>query len=111
MLGDGGVFAEVEVVADLLGRVGVVIEEGDEGGDGALEVVVVLPQGVVGVEEQGLAGEAGGSDWGERVGLGHRAIIELDRRLERQVRGWVGAGLTLVSWDASRRLDCKGTAV
>jgi hypothetical protein len=54
--GDGGVLAGVEVGADLVGGVGVVVEEGDEVGDGLLEVDVVLPEGVVGVEEQGLVG-------------------------------------------------------
>ena len=58
MRGDGGALAEVEVFADLFGGVDAVVEVGDEGGDGALEVDVVLPQGVVGVEEQGLAGGA-----------------------------------------------------
>src|SRR5690242_21868183 len=38
----------------LLRRVGVVIEERDELGDGALEVDVVLPERVVGVNEQSL---------------------------------------------------------
>ena len=32
-----------------------VIEVADEGGDGALEVDVVFPERVVGVDEQGLA--------------------------------------------------------
>jgi hypothetical protein len=31
------------------------VEVVDERGDGALEIDIVLPQGVVGVEEQGLA--------------------------------------------------------
>jgi hypothetical protein len=47
---DGGVFAGVEMLADLGGGVGAVIEEGDKGGDGLLEVDVVFPEGVVGVE-------------------------------------------------------------
>jgi hypothetical protein len=54
MGGDGGVFAVVEVFANLLGRVNAVIEVGDEGCDGTLEVDVVLPQGVICVDEQGL---------------------------------------------------------
>jgi hypothetical protein len=41
-----------------------VIEVGDEAGDGALEVDVVLPEGVVGVDEQGLVGRsADGLAW------------------------------------------------
>jgi hypothetical protein len=35
----------------------VMIEIADEAGDSALEVDVVLPQRVVGVDEKGLAGE------------------------------------------------------
>ena len=54
--GDGGVLAEVEVLADFFVGVDAVVEVGDEGGDGALEVDVVFPEGVVGVEEQGLGG-------------------------------------------------------
>jgi hypothetical protein len=46
----------VEGVADFGGRVLVVIQIADEGGDGALEVDVVFPEGVVGVDEEGLAG-------------------------------------------------------
>lgn len=53
---DGGVFDAVEVAADLLGRVDAVVEVGDERGDGALEVDVVLPESVIRVDEQGLAG-------------------------------------------------------
>ena len=41
--GDGGVLDAVEVVADLFGAVNAVVEVGDERGDGALEVDVVLP--------------------------------------------------------------------
>jgi hypothetical protein len=41
----------VENFADLLGRKLVVIQEFDETGNGALEVNVVLPERVVGVDE------------------------------------------------------------
>ena len=51
---DGGVLDTVEVAADLLGGVDAVIEVGDEAGDRSLEVDVVLPERVVGVDEQGL---------------------------------------------------------
>ena len=46
----------VEHFAHLVGRVLVMVQEGDEVGDGALEVDVVLPERVVGVDEQVLAG-------------------------------------------------------
>ena len=53
---DGFALAGVEGLADFGGGVLVVIEIADEGGDGALEVDVVFPEGVVGVDEEGLAG-------------------------------------------------------
>jgi hypothetical protein len=53
---DGGVLDAVEVAADLFGGVDAVIEVGDEAGNGALEVDVVLPEGIVSVDEQGLVG-------------------------------------------------------
>ncbi len=49
------VFDAVEMAADLLGGVDAVIEVRDEAGDRALEVDVVLPQSVVGVDQQSLA--------------------------------------------------------
>ena len=58
---DGGVLDAVEVLADFFGGVDAVVEVGDERSDGALEVDVVLPERVVGVEEEGLAG---GEAWG-----------------------------------------------
>ena len=62
---NGCPFDLVEVLADLFGRVHAVVEVGDERGDGSLEVDVVLPQRVVGVEEQGPAGRlAGGLEVG-----------------------------------------------
>jgi hypothetical protein len=53
---DGGVLDTVEVVADLFVGVDAVVEVGDEGGDGTFEVDVVFPEGVVGVDEEGLTG-------------------------------------------------------
>jgi hypothetical protein len=47
-----------------------VIEVGDEAGDGALEVDVVFPEGVVGVDEQGLPGCATEGLVGELVRSG-----------------------------------------
>jgi hypothetical protein len=51
---DGGVLNAIEVTANLLVGVDAVVEVGDEGGDGALEVDVVLPEGVIGIDEEGL---------------------------------------------------------
>jgi hypothetical protein len=51
----------VEHGAHLFGRKLVMIEKRDEAGDGALEVDVVLPQRVVGVDEEGLERHALGS--------------------------------------------------
>ena len=44
----------VEHFAHLLGRELVMIQKGNEAGDGPLEVNVVLPERVVGVDEEGL---------------------------------------------------------
>jgi len=67
---DGRVLDTVEVAADLFGGVDAVIEVGDEAGDGALEVDVVLPEGVVCVDEQGLIGRAAeGRAWKLRSSL------------------------------------------
>jgi hypothetical protein len=52
---DGGVLDVVEVAAHLFGGVDAVVEVGDETGDGALEVDVVFPEGIVGVDEEGLS--------------------------------------------------------
>jgi len=57
---DGGVLDTVEMVADLFGGVDAVIEVGDEAGNGALEVDVVLPKRVVGVDQEGLIGRSAG---------------------------------------------------
>ena len=54
---DGVVLDAVEVAANLLGGVDAVVEVGDEAGDGTLEVDVVLPKGIVGVDQQGLIGK------------------------------------------------------
>ena len=71
---DGGVLDAVEVAANLFGGVDTVIEVGDEAGDGALEVDVVFPERVVGVDEQSLVGarrKAGvGTGWLERLDSG-----------------------------------------
>jgi hypothetical protein len=61
--GDSGMLAGVELFADFFGGVNAMVEVGDEGGDGALEVNVVLPQCIVGVEEKGL--------WRLGSGFGH----------------------------------------
>jgi hypothetical protein len=51
---NGGVLDVVQVSAHLFGGVDTVVEIGDEAGDGALEVDVVFPESVVGVDEQSL---------------------------------------------------------
>ena len=56
---DGIVLDAIEVTTYLFGGMDAVIEVGDEAGDGALEVNVVLPEGVIGVDEQGLVDWAG----------------------------------------------------
>ena len=63
-----GALAGVQVLADFLLRVDAMVQVGDEGRNGALKVDVVLPQGVVRVEEQCLIGEA-------LKGIGHKEII------------------------------------
>jgi len=56
---DRRAFNAVEVFADLFRRMHPMVEVGDEGGDGSLEVDIVLPQSVVRVEEQGVPGAEG----------------------------------------------------
>ena len=68
---DGGVLDAIEVLADLFGGVDTVVQVGDEAGDGLLEVDVVLPEGIVGVDEQGLVGGAAS----DLIGGVHRLII------------------------------------
>jgi len=79
--GDGGALDGVEVFADLFGGVDAVIEIGDERGDGAFEVDVVLPEGVVGVDEKGLregTGDGREGHGGSGCALGHvaRGLID-----------------------------------
>jgi hypothetical protein len=62
----------VQSLAHLGGRVLVVVQIADEGGDGALEVDVVFPQRIVGVDEQRLAGREAGH--GLRI-LGFRCQV------------------------------------
>ena len=45
------------MATNLLGGMDPVVEVGDEGGDGPFEVDVVLPKGIVGVDQQGLIGK------------------------------------------------------
>ncbi len=63
---DGFALDGVERLADLSGRVLVVVEIADKGGDGAFEVDVVFPEGVVGVDEEGLS----------RRELRHKPIVQ-----------------------------------
>jgi hypothetical protein len=59
---DGGVFATIQVLSHLFRRVDLMVEVGDERGDRPLEVDVVLPESVVGVDEQCVTGRAAG-EW------------------------------------------------
>ena len=61
MLHDAFALHVVEHFAHLLGRELVMIQKRDEAGDGALEVDVVLPERVVGVDEEGLGDGASSS--------------------------------------------------
>lgn len=62
---DRGALADVEMLADFVGSVNMVVEVRDERGNGALEVDIVLPERIVGVDKQRLVAEARG----ERGGL------------------------------------------
>ena len=77
---DGGVLYPVEMAADLLWSVNPVIEVGDEAGNGALEVDVVLPKSIVGVNEQGLSDRLTDDRVWTRGGMlnlgGHKLIIK-----------------------------------
>jgi hypothetical protein len=84
--GDGGVLDAVEMLAHLFGGVGAVVEVGDEGGDGSLEVDVVLPESVVCIDEEGL-----GSGAADGLALdGHGVIIRLDYRVGHATGGGMG---------------------
>ena len=78
---DGFALDCVERLAHLGGRVLVVIQIADEGGDGALEVDVVLPEGIVGVDEQGLAGR----ELGHEVMVANRSGRVVEVRVQVQV--------------------------
>ena len=82
---DGFALDCVEGLAHFGGRVLVVVQIADEGGDGALEVDVVFPERIVGIDEQGLAGRK----------LGHGVMVanhlrwgQLPSAHPRQGRGW-----------------------
>ena len=84
--GDGGMLDLVEMAADLFGSVDAVVEVGDERGDGPLEVDVVLPEGVVGVDEErligGMAGDFDlGAHWISIGGFGAGGRMQPDGRL------------------------------
>ena len=70
---NGGALACVEVLANLLGGVDLVVEVRDERSDGALEVNVVFPQGVIGIDEQGVARKARTRWW--RWNQAHALIL------------------------------------
>ena len=76
--GDGGALDVVEALADLLGGVDAVIEVGDEAGNRTLEVDVVLPERVVGIDQQGLISRTSERllrVWGGLIWDGHTLII------------------------------------
>ena len=72
---DGGVLDAVEVAADLFRSVDTVIKVGDEAGDSALEIDVVFPKRVIGVDEQCLVG--GATERLARAWGRHRLIIKV----------------------------------
>jgi len=74
----------VEFFPDLLSRVLLVVHVGDKGGDGALEVNVVFPKGVVGIDQEGLAGREMGL-------VGHRFEGSRRASLTRRNRSEFGA--------------------
>ena len=76
---DGVVLDLIEMASHLFGCVDAMIKVGDETSNRTLEVDVVLPEGVVGVDEQGLVGGAAS----DLIGGVHRLII---RRIVIQIR-------------------------
>ena len=110
---DGGVFAVVKMLANLLGRMHTMVEVGDKRSDGTLEVDVVLPQRVVRVDEQCLIGGA--------VGLfevAHMPIIEGRKQWYRcasmvvQTKRFAGntiMGKSMVPWVIEYGTSCKAT--
>jgi len=111
---DGGVFAMVKMLANLLGRVHTMVEVGDKRSDSTLEVDVVLPQRVVRVDEQCLiCGTAVG-----RFEVAHIPIIEGRKRWYRcasmvvQTKRFVGntiMGKSMVPWVIEFGTSCKAT--
>jgi hypothetical protein len=76
---DGVVLDLIEMASHLFGCVDAMIEVGDETGNRTFEVDVVLPESVVGVDEEGLVGGAAS----DLIGGVHRLII---RRIEVPIR-------------------------
>ena len=68
---DGVVLDLIEMASHLFGCVDAMIEVGDKTGNCTFEVDVVLPESVVGVDEQGLVGRAAS----DLIGGVHRPII------------------------------------
>lgn len=69
---DGVVLDLIEMASHLFGCVDAMIEVGDETGNRTFEVDVVLPESVVGVDEQGLVGGAAS----DLIGGVHMLIIK-----------------------------------
>ncbi len=57
-----GAIAGVDVLVEFGGSVCLADQEGEEGGDGALEVDAMFPESIAGVDEQDLVGEASVED-------------------------------------------------
>jgi hypothetical protein len=55
---DRGMLTAVQMLTDFNRRMDLVVEKGDEGGNSTLEINVVFPEGVVGIDEQSLAGRS-----------------------------------------------------
>ena len=69
----------------LFGRVLLVIEKRDEFGDGTLEVDVVLPKRVVGIDEQSLCAVMNGRPQNLRlISILHRAVPRCIHRQQEQ---------------------------
>src|SRR5258708_36546914 len=69
----------VQDLAHLLGRELVMIQKGNEASDGALEVDVVLPESVVGVDEEGLGHasyELGALSYERRASQSRRIVFD-----------------------------------
>ena len=102
----------------MLFRSDAMIEVGDEAGNRTFEVDVVLPEGIVGVDEQGLVGgTAKRLRWVLVCAFdrgGHGSIIEARVRLQLRRWGWnatVGGCLTRLGCDRLKTMVKKDVAL